>query len=345
MSLILAVQDNLMLVDENSMAALQDTLKAISMDVKEIAKNSNPEPYTVQSLDLSRWNFVVSLLAALFGLFGAVFGLFGAVFGYFSYKYSKLTAKNVARISPDTQIALCLDFILDLYHHSVWLLVFLKGMEGKQLPDPGKLLTLRLAGFDDIFHLDAYNQDKTTFLYMKYVKDRIRDYDDDLTLCFEHLEKKCLVTSELMWLLTKPVRIILSVTQMMEGLESSSERAIDIFGFLLEKHLKHITNNADYLEKIGQGMIDDFRKVILEQNQFVFFIERIVNKQMGKSSLWHSYIDNQSCDKMILLSKQIKDTVYLRLLLKENWTKSEMQTLLIEMFAYDAAIAIRPLKL
>lgn len=105
MSLILAVQDNLMLVDENSIAALQDTLKAISMDVKEIAKNSNPEPYTVQSLDLSRWNFVVSLLAALFGLFGAVFG-------YFSYKYSKLTAKNVARISPDTQIALCLDFIL-----------------------------------------------------------------------------------------------------------------------------------------------------------------------------------------------------------------------------------------
>lgn len=66
---------------------------------------------------------------------------------------------------------------------------------------------------------------------------------------------------------------------------------------------------------------------------------------MGKSSLWHSYIDNQSCDKMILLSKQIKDTVYLRLLLKENWTKSEMQTLLIEMFAYDAAIATRPLKL
>lgn len=65
MSLILAVQDNLMLVDENSIAALQDTLKAISMDVKEIAKNSNPEPYTVQSLDLSRWNFVVSLLAAL----------------------------------------------------------------------------------------------------------------------------------------------------------------------------------------------------------------------------------------------------------------------------------------
>ena len=59
MSLILAVQDNLMLVDENSIAALQDTLKAISMDVKEIAKNSNPEPYTVQSLDLSRWNFVV----------------------------------------------------------------------------------------------------------------------------------------------------------------------------------------------------------------------------------------------------------------------------------------------
>ena len=333
MSLILAVQDNLMLVDENSIAALQDTIKAISMDVKEIAKNSNPEPYTVQSLDLARWNFVVSLLAALFG------------FGDVSYKYSKLTAKNVARISPDTQIALCLDFILDLYHHSVWLLVFLKGMEGKQLPDPGKLLTLRLAGFDDIFHLDAYNQDKATFLYMKYVKDRIRDYDDDLTLCFEHLEKKSLVTSELMWLLTKPVRIILSVTQMMEGLESSSERAIDIFGFLLEKHLKHITNNADYLEKIGQGMIDDFRKVILEQNQFVFFIERIVNKQMGKSSLWHSYIDNQSCDKMILLSKQIKDTVYLKLLLKENWTKTEMQTLLIEMFAYDAAIATRPLKL
>ena len=48
---------------------------------------------------------------------------------------------------------------------------------------------------------------------------------------------------------------------------------------------------------------------------------------------------------MILLSKQIKDTVYLKLLLKENWTKTEMQTLLIEMFAYDAAIATRPLKL
>ena len=29
----------------------------------------------------------------------------------------------------------------------------------------------------------------------------------------------------------------------------------------------------------------------------------------------------------------------------ENWTKTEMQTLLIEMFAYDAAIATRPLKL
>lgn len=80
MSLILAVQDNLMLVDENSIAALQDTLKAISMDVKEITKNSNSEPYTVQSLDLSRWNFIVSLLAELFGLFGVVRG-------YYSYKY------------------------------------------------------------------------------------------------------------------------------------------------------------------------------------------------------------------------------------------------------------------
>lgn len=76
MSLILAVQDNLMLVDENSISALQDTLKAISMDVKEIAKNSNPEPYTVQSLDLSRWNFVVSLLAALFWLIWSCFWVF-----------------------------------------------------------------------------------------------------------------------------------------------------------------------------------------------------------------------------------------------------------------------------
>lgn len=53
----------------------------------------------------------------------------------------------------------------------------------------------------------------------------------------------------------------------------------------------------------------------------------------------------QLCDKMILLSKHIKDIDHLKLLLKENLTKSEMQTLLIEMFAYDAAIATRPLKL
>lgn len=48
---------------------------------------------------------------------------------------------------------------------------------------------------------------------------------------------------------------------------------------------------------------------------------------------------------MILLSKHIKDIDHLKLLLKENLTKSEMQTLLIEMFAYDAAIATRPFKI
>ena len=68
-----------------------------------------------------------------------------------------------------------------------------------------------------------------------------------------------------------------------------------------------------------------------------------VGQKTIKKGIKHIKVDKKS--GIELLSKQIKDTVYLRLLLKENWTKSEMQTLLIEMFAYDAAIATRPLKL
>lgn len=165
--------DLLKIVEGSSVDAvgvIRDSIVTMTQYIKETAINSRPEPYIIQNLYLATWNLLVAV-------FAAIFGLLGAIFGYLGYKYSKKTAKNVARISVDTQIVLYFDFAKELYGNIVTIVNLLEiSKKGSKMP-LNKIGILRISDFDDIFHIDDYNQDKDIYLKMKHIKDRMRSYN------------------------------------------------------------------------------------------------------------------------------------------------------------------------
>lgn len=84
------------MVETESVEIVRDSALAIIPLLREIVTNSDPVPYTVESLEWTKFNVFISVLAVLAGFLGAFYG-------YRGYYFSKLTAKNVARLPHSTQ--------------------------------------------------------------------------------------------------------------------------------------------------------------------------------------------------------------------------------------------------
>lgn len=147
--------DSLYLATDNHslevLETIKDSLTIVVPHIREMAENSKPEPYTVQNITIASWNLLIAVVAALFGFLGALFG-------YLGYKFSKQTARNVVRVSADMQLHLCYDFIIDLYRNTMRAVIYGQAYKDKKDLQINDIIALKFMCFDDIFHIDAYNQ-------------------------------------------------------------------------------------------------------------------------------------------------------------------------------------------
>lgn len=104
------------------MSYKQFEIQSLSHHISSSLQTTVIQPYTIQSIDFTKNNLGIAIIA----LVGVIAGILGAIFGYRGYKYSKETASNVARISIDTQITLYKDFIKDLYRNAVTVIRIMK---------------------------------------------------------------------------------------------------------------------------------------------------------------------------------------------------------------------------
>src|SRR5574344_441878 len=186
-----------------SMVNIENFNDSILQYVRIIADNSDPNPYTLENLTISYWNLSIAVIAAFFGILGSTFG-------YLGYKFSKKTSENVLRVSPDTQMKLFDEFMLDLYKNTSWALIIVIPAKLKQkYPSDNFLINMKLSSFDDIFFMDVYNQNHTVFIKMKHIKERMYVYDKEIDICRSHLlEKKLLTDNDLQDILYKPLWLL-----------------------------------------------------------------------------------------------------------------------------------------
>ena len=52
------------------------------------------------------------------------------------------------------------------------------------------IIALKFMCFDDIFHIDAYNQNSDVYIIMKHLKDRMQNYNDDVELCCDNIKNR-----------------------------------------------------------------------------------------------------------------------------------------------------------
>lgn len=226
--------DSLYLATDNHslevLETIKDSLTIVVPHIREMAENSKPEPYTVQNITIASWNLLIAVVAALFGFLGALFG-------YLGYKFSKQTARNVVRVSADVQLHLCYDFIIDLYRNTMRAVIYGQAYKDKKDLQINDIIALKFMCFDDIFHIDAYNQNSDVYIIMKHLKDRMQNYNDDVELCCDNIKNRRDLSSDFYNISFKPLHILLSVKRLMEQMETQKDYTNEIFALLLKNIL------------------------------------------------------------------------------------------------------------
>lgn len=315
--------------------AIRDSISVMAPHIQQLADNSNPEPYTIQSIDLAKNNLGIAIIA----LVGVIAGILGAIFGYRGYKYSKETASNVARISIDTQITLYKDFIKDLYRNAVTVIRIMKTNQDRGPILPDSIISLYVADFNDIFHTEAYNRNKDIYLEMKYIKDRMRNYNNMVNLCYKHSEGGFVSSDELANLLYRSIHILTLVRLAsihLSPMQNRSETFIFIFNDL---HVKHVMNNSSYI--ISKWQDSSFSKQIV-QNSLCFldnnkFLDKLYSL-IGDEEVVNPSIRNLEYRDIVA---QSTDNDYNSLVLKDKWNVDDMKKLLVKILSYDSLISGR----
>ncbi len=163
-----------LLFDSTALQAAQDTLTYVSQDsivslLHTLIENTAPDPTPRLGIQMYEWNFWVPIIALIAGLIGTYYGWKG-------YFFSKKTAENVARLSPDAQYALCRNFTVQLYKNLVRIMVLKYKINHKKDILQNELVALHLPKFEDIFFVDAYYKDAKTFIAMQKMKEEMQTY-------------------------------------------------------------------------------------------------------------------------------------------------------------------------
>ena len=336
--------DSLYLATDNHslevLETIKDSLTVVVPHIREMAENSKPEPYTVQNITIASWNLLIAIVAALFGFLGALFG-------YLGYKFSKQTARNVVRVSADVQLHLCYDFIIDLYRNTMRAVIYGQAYKDKKDLQINNIIALKLMCFDDIFHIDAYNQNSDVYIIMKHLKDRMQNYNDDVELCCDNIKNRRDLSSDFYNISFKQLHILLSVKRLLEHMETQKDYTNEIFALLLKKHIKHVTSNKDYFLSIYDT---------LEKHKYQEFIHKHLKLKKRIDALFEDvepslpnylFVNTEDTSNMQQLYDEIIkelpiESDYVSLIRKKAWKRQDLNTLLINMIVIDAVIDSRP---
>ena len=336
--------DSLYLATDNHslevLETIKDSLTVVVPHIREMAENSKPEPYTVQNITIASWNLLIAVVAALFGFLGALFG-------YLGYKFSKQTARNVVRVSADVQLHLCYDFIIDLYRNTMRAVIYGQAYKDKKDLQINDIIALKLMCFDDIFHIDAYNQNSDVYIIMKHLKDRMQNYNDDVELCCDNIKNRRDLSSDFYNISFKQLHILLSVKRLLEHMETQKDYTNEIFALLLKKHIKHVTSNKDYFLSIYDT---------LEKHKYQEFIHKHLKLKKRIDALFEDvepslpnylFVNTEDTSNMQQLYDEIIkelpiESDYVSLIRKKAWKRQDLNTLLINMIVIDAVIDSRP---
>lgn len=336
--------DSLYLATDNHslevLETIKDSLTVVVPHIREMAENSKPEPYTVQNITIASWNLLIAIVAALFGFLGALFG-------YLGYKFSKQTARNVVRVSADVQLHLCYDFIIDLYRNTMRAVIYGQAYKDKKDLQINDIIALKLMCFDDIFHIDAYNQNSDVYIIMKHLKDRMQNYNDDVELCCDNIKNRRDLSSDFYNISFKQLHILLSVKRLLEHMETQKDYTNEIFALLLKKHIKHVTSNKDYFLSIYDT---------LEKHKYQEFIHKHLKLKKRIDALFEDvepslpnylFVNTEDTSNMQQLYDEIIkelpiESDYVSLIRKKAWKRQDLNTLLINMIVIDAVIDSRP---
>lgn len=336
--------DSLYLATDNHrlevLETIKDSLTVVVPHIREMAENSKPEPYTVQNITIASWNLFIAVVTALFGFLGALFG-------YLGYKFSKQTARNVVRVSADVQLHLCYDFIIDLYRNTMRAVIYGQAYKDKKDLQINDIIALKLMCFDDIFHIDAYNQNSDVYIIMKHLKDRMQNYNDDVELCCDNIKYRRDLSSDFYNISFKQLHILLSVKRLLEHMETQKNYTNEIFALLLKKHIKHVTSNKDYFLSIYDT---------LEKHKYQEFIHKHLKLKKRIDALFEDvepslpnylFVNTEDTSNMQQLYDEIIkelpiESDYVSLIRKKAWKRQDLNTLLINMIVIDAVIDSRP---
>lgn len=313
-----------------------DSLANLTPYIQEIANNSQPEPYTIQNLFLTKWNLIVAISAA-------IFGALGAIFGYYGYKYAKSTANSVTRINSTTQMALCYDFINDMWMNLIRTIILIKhDLSGKFCP-PDKIAELYISQFSDIFHTEVFIQSTDIHIDMKRIKDKMRHYEDTLKHYHDYTNQHHLSPYDRYNLLWGPIHI-LTLTQRLTNNLHPIQKENAIFIFLWNKHTAHVALNAKYLK--SQWENQNFMEVMqayqntFSQYRFIYRLYSIIDENSKRclNPLKHY---PERFEILQSLFSASPDKEYSAPALKDEWTKEDMKQLIIKMLVYDALLEDR----
>lgn len=319
---------------------IKDSLTRIAHHIQELAQNSSPEPYTVQSIDLAENNLYITEIATVIGFLGLIAGIVGTYYGFKAYYFAKQTAVNVVRMSPRTQVALYKDFIKDLYGNTAVLLRLMKKIKDGEIISQSNLIALYIADFNDIFHFEAYNQDEKMYLEMKYIKTRMRNYNDTVLLCCNDAEKGKLTQNELSKLLFKTVHILTLTRLSMMKIEISQSHD-NILMFIINKlHIRHMINNKDYIS--SRWKAEEFHEQIREYAMCLSSNEKSLEKLYtiidGVEFINYAY---DAVEYIDFIKHNSTDDEYKSLMLKRKWTAADVRALLVKVLSYDALLLER----
>lgn len=320
--------------------SIKDSIDVVVPRILEMAENSKPEPYTVQNLTLASWNLGIAI-------FAAIFGLFGALFGYLGYKFSKQTARNVVRVSTDVQDELCYDFILDLYRNIMYAIINATAYKENKSVLSNNIIAMKLSNFNDIFHIDIYNQNSDLYIIMKHLKDRMQNYNDDILLCCNNIRKQEDITFDLDNLLIKPLRILKTVKYLLKKTDNKQDVESVVLGYLLKKHIKHIVNNKLYFNSIYTKIENNKYRLFLSENKrFIVNLEYLlkdINLNMENCIINDDDFTTKVVkDFMEIIRSFSKQTDYAIIVKKTEWTKKDVISLFINMLVIDAILDSRP---
>ncbi len=336
--------DSLYLATDNHslevLETIKDSLTVVVPHIREMAENSKPEPYTVQNITIASWNLLIAVVAALFGFLGALFG-------YLGYKFSKQTARNVVRVSADVQLHLCYDFIIDLYRNTMRAVIYGQAYKDKKDLQINDIIALKLMCFDDIFHIDAYNQNSDVYIIMKHLKDRMQNYNDDVELCCDNIKNRRDLSSDFYNISFKQLQILLSVKRLLKHMETQKDYTNEIFALLLKKHIKHVTSNKDYFlsiyDTLGKHKYQEFIHKHLKLKKRIDALFEDVEPSLPN----YLFVNTEDTSNMQQLYDEIIkelpiESDYVSLIRKKAWKRQDLNTLLINMIVIDAVIDSRP---